>query len=103
LPTASLARPVDVTDNGSGIMTERISFADLDLAKQSDIGLLKARIDNASQEVCYTVEHPDRQYCVIDAVASAQPGFDAAVAAARHPSVTVSPTAATLIISAPRN
>lgn len=73
----------------------RVSYADLNLA--SDIGqqTLQRRIGGAARVICIYDDSKDlnlqsaTKECRSDAVAAAQPAYDAAVAAARHGTVTV--------------
>ena len=83
----------------------RVSYADLNLASGAGQSKLRGRIYEAARAVC---EYEDSQLlevsvpttsCRIDAVERAQPAFQAAVAAARHGTVTVLESAA-IIVSA---
>ena len=73
----------------------RVSFADLNLASDLDQARLQGRIAHAAQVLCGPADQRDIpfaqkvQECRKDTIADAQPAFAAAVAAARHPSVTV--------------
>jgi UrcA family protein len=103
LPTVSVARTVeDQNQNDS----TKVSYADLNLASQSGVDQLLVRIHGTARQVC-GISAPtslsEIQYnrnCYAGAVASAQPGFDQAVAGARHGEVIVG--GASLIVSAPR-
>ena len=83
----------------------RVSYADLNLASELGQHALRGRIAFAARVVC---EFEDSRQldvakatnlCRGDAVQRAQPAFEAAVAAAQHPSVKVLDAAA-LVISA---
>ena len=82
----------------------RVSYADLNLA--SDIGQhsLLRRINYAARVVCVIEDSRQLELasatnvCRSDAVESARPAYEAAVAAAtRHPSVTVGEAAALIV------
>ena len=83
----------------------RVSYADLNLAVAPGQQVLQQRIGVAARLVC---EYEDSRqldltgainFCRSDAVRGAQPAFQAAVAAAQHPSVTVLESAA-IVVSA---
>lgn len=82
----------------------RVSYADLNLASGVGQHALKARIAGAARDVCVIEDRKDLEiamathFCRADAVASAEPAYEAAVAAARHGSVTV--VGAAVIVSA---
>ena len=102
VPTASLASTID----GAELVTASVSYADLNLGQAGDVESLRYRIKGTAQSLCgssfhYEMVNIGRRVCVSDAVASAQPAFDAAVAAARRPSVIIS-TGASLIVTARR-
>jgi UrcA family protein len=84
----------------------RVSYADLNLATDFGQNKLQHRISYAAETVCDKADPFDLNYtravsdCRIGAVAGAQPAFLAAVAAARHPSVTVLDATA-LIVTRP--
>ena len=84
----------------------RVTYADLNLASLGGQHVLQGRISNAARVVCYVEEDShdltlatETTACRSGAMAMAQPQYEAAVAAARHGSVTVLDGAA-LIISA---
>jgi UrcA family protein len=83
----------------------RVSYADLDLLSKIGQTRLERRIAFAAEMVCDTADTRDLAFgravkeCRTGAVADAQPAFEAAVAAARNPSVTVLEAAA-LVVSA---
>ena len=101
VPTVSQAREYDADE----INTAVVSYADLNLAGTPGQSTLKWRIVHAAREVCVYEDSRDMVFatqvnnCRGDAIARAQPAYDAAVAAARRGSVTVIDAAA-LIISA---
>jgi len=84
----------------------RVTYADLNLA--SDVGqhMLQARITGAAHTVCVWEDTRELQLgnevklCRSDAIASAQPAYEAAVAAARHGTVIIGAGAA-LVVTAP--
>lgn len=73
----------------------RVSYADLDLAKGLGQHELQRRIAFAASTVCGPADQRDLNYwravsdCRSGAIADAQPAYEAAVARALHPSVTV--------------
>jgi UrcA family protein len=83
----------------------RVSYADLNLA--SDLGQhkLQRRITGAARVVCVIEDSRElalasaTNACRKDAVASAQPAYEAAVAAARRGTVTVLDGAALIIMA----
>jgi UrcA family protein len=84
----------------------RVSYADLNLASSGGQHVLQGRIAGAARVVCYVQEETHdltlasaTNACRSDAMAMAQPQYEAAVAAARHGTVTVLDGAA-LIVSA---
>ena len=106
LPTASLASTASAASD-EGIQTAKVSYADLDLTNAYGTNALQGRIKVAATGVCGAgntrpVELAAIQadkLCVDGAIASAQPAFNQAVAAARGGSVTV--IGASLIVTAP--
>jgi len=84
----------------------RVSYADLNLSTNFGQSKLQRRIAYAAVNVCDKADVLDLKYtqavseCRVGAVASAQPAFMAAIAAARHPSVTVLDATA-LIVTRP--
>lgn len=84
----------------------RVSYADLDLASGVGQHTLQRRIAGAAREVCVIEDRKDLEIamatheCRSGAIAGAEPAYEAAVAAARHGTVTVI-GAATLLV-APR-
>ncbi|HEX8840551.1 MAG TPA: UrcA family protein [Sphingomicrobium sp.] len=83
----------------------RVSYADLDLAKSIGQQRLQHRIAFAAERVCGFADARDLNYtravgdCRTETVADAQPAFQAAVARALRPSVTVL-EAATIVVTA---
>jgi UrcA family protein len=73
----------------------RVSYSDLDLATGVGQHTLQRRIAGAAREVCVIEDRKDLEIamatleCRNGAIAGAEPAYAAAVAAARHPSVTV--------------
>lgn len=82
----------------------RVSYADLNLTSGAAQNTLQRRIAGAAREVCVIEDRKDLEiamathFCRADAIARAEPAYEAAVAAARHGSVTV--IGAALIVSA---
>jgi UrcA family protein len=97
LPTVSQA------DEANSV---RVSFADLDLASGAGQHILQRRISGAARIVCVIEDSRElalrsvTNACRSDAIASAQPAYDAAVAAARRGTVTIGGAAA-VIVAAP--
>ena len=83
----------------------RVSYADLDLAKSIGQQRLQHRIAFAAERVCGTADARDLNYtravgdCRSETVAYVQTAYQAAVARAMHPSVTVL-EAASLVVTA---
>ena len=81
----------------------RVSYADLNLASDSGASTLHRRIVHAARVVCVMEDSRDMRLqratvaCRNQAVSDAQPAFDAALAAARKPSVTILDTAIAVI------
>ena len=73
----------------------RVSYADLNLASGIGATILEKRIVNAARTVCEIEDSRELDLasataaCRSQAVADARPAFDAALFAARNPSVTV--------------
>lgn len=96
LPTVSRAdEPISV----------RVSYADLNLAAAPGQQVLQRRIAIAANLVCGPSDPVNLEFiiavaeCRSETIADVQPAFDAAVASARHPSVTVG--AAALVVTMP--
>ena len=97
VPTVSQAAELD---------SVTVSYADLNLASVTGATVLQRRISFAAQVVCGN--EGTRQYdlvrartvCRDGAIQGAQPAFEAALAAARHPSVTVGAAATSIIVRA---
>ena len=83
----------------------KVSYADLNLATDQGQYRLQGRINGAARIVCEIEDSRElalrsaTNACRGDAVASAKPAFDAAVAAARRGSVTVLDAAALIVTS----
>ena len=81
----------------------RVSYADLNLATDVGQARLKGRIAFAAEMVCDTTDPLNLNLvravaeCRSSAIADARPAFEAAVAQARHPSVTVLDATALII------
>ena len=84
----------------------RVSYADLNLGSAPGQHVLQRRIAGAARTVCVIEDSREvalrraTNGCRGDAIASAQPAYEAAVAAARRGSVTVL-EGASLIVTAP--
>ncbi|HET7315887.1 MAG TPA: UrcA family protein [Sphingomicrobium sp.] len=76
----------------------RVSYADLNLASDKGATVLERRIASAARIVCEIEDSREMalaqatSLCRNQAVSDARPQFNAALAAARNPSVTVLPT-----------
>ena len=94
VPTVSQAATADQVS---------VSYADLNLRGQMGRDKLIRRIDYAAQSVCAVSQATDLAAigaatdCHQEAIARAQPAFDAAIRSALNPSVTVSSAAALLV------
>jgi UrcA family protein len=81
----------------------RVSYADLNLASSMGQHKLQRRIAFAASNVCDTADRLDLNFaravaqCRSGAIADAQPAYQAAVASALHPSVTVLEAAAMIV------
>lgn len=88
-----------------GTNSVRVSYADLNLASGVGQHMLQRRIAGAARVVCVIEDSRElalaraTNACRGDAIASAQPAYDAAVGSARRGTVTVG-TGAALIVSA---
>ena len=88
------------------VRSTTVSYADLNLASKPGQDRLERRIAFAARTVCEIEDSKEialaqaTNACRSEAVASAQPAFEAAVAAARRGSVTVIGGAAALTVSA---
>lgn len=106
IPTMSHAATEPLASDADTLSTS-VSYADLNLSWTGDVKVLNRRIDSAARGLCgrpYAfefLENAERRKCIDAAVASAQPGVEAALGAARHGVVTVG-YGATLIVTAPR-
>lgn len=73
----------------------RLSYADLNLAADSGQSILRSRIGEAARDVCGAELSQvlpiviAGKHCTSDAMIRAEPAYEAAVAAARHGTVTV--------------
>ncbi len=82
----------------------RVSYADLNLASQRGQHTLQRRMGFAAVVVCQIEDSREMalaaatNYCRNTAIADAQPAYDAAVAAARRPSVEVIGAASSIAI-----
>lgn len=99
LPTISISASVvskkALSTSSSGVPTEevtvtrRVSYADLDLKKHSDVQTLKRRIEEAAKLACeqidtlYPLERPESPSCIRQSVAKADREVAAAITAAQ--------------------
>ena len=96
LPTISQAQEVN---------SVAVSYADLNLAYSPAQLTLRNRINFAAQTVCVIEDSRELALrtatndCRGDAVARAMPAYQAALAAARHPSVTVTGMSSLIVSS----
>lgn len=80
----------------------RVSYADLNLASRAGATILEKRIESAARIVCVIEDSrelalaEETRLCRSEAVSGAQPAFNAAIAAARNPSVIVLPATITV-------
>lgn len=94
---------VPTVSQASASNSVRVSYADLNLVSRAGAWVLQKRIASAARIVCEIEDSRDLALqratigCRTQAVADAQPQFNAALAAAREPSVTVLPTAIAVI------
>ena len=94
LPTVTQANEIN---------SVRVSYADLNLSSGVGQQVLQRRIAGAAREVCVIEDSREialrraTNDCRSDAVASAQPAYEAAIAAARHGTVTVGAGAALIV------
>jgi len=94
VPTVSLAAAAD---------SVRVSYADLNLTTAFDQARLQRRISFAATFVCGPADHRDIPFaravgkCRSETIADVQPAYEAALAAARIPSVTVLDSAALIV------
>ena len=106
LPAAALASTASAAGDGA-VQTAKVSYADLDLPNSAGTNALQGRIKLAAADLCgiNTTKPAElaaieaNKECMVGAIASGQPGFNQAVAAARGGSVTV--IGASLILTAP--
>ena len=96
VPTVSTAAETD---------SIRVSYSDLNLISKFDQAKLQHRIASAAEIVCGAADHRDValgqavNQCRKATITDAQPAYQAAVAASRHPSVTVLDAAALIVIA----
>lgn len=89
----------------AGSNSVRVSYADLNLASDYGANALQGRIAFAARVVCEFEDSRQisiataTKVCRTDAIAGAQPAYEAAVAAARHGTVTVGGAAALIVTS----
>lgn len=92
---AATALVVPTVGHAAERTSVRVSYADLNLATDFGQNKLQRRITFAAQLVCDTTDPANLAFaravseCRNGAIADAQPAVAAAIAAARHPSVTV--------------
>jgi UrcA family protein len=102
----SSALVVPTVSHAETINSMRVSYADLNLASATGQVSLQRRINYAARTVCEIEDSRElalahaTNLCRGDAVAGAWPAYEAAVAAARQPSVEVI-GAASIIVAAP--
>ena len=89
---------VPTVSQAANINSVHVSYADLNLASAIGATVLENRIEAAARTVCEIEDSRQLDLaqatnsCRDQAVSDAQPAFDAALAAARNPAVTVIPT-----------
>lgn len=93
----ALALIVPTVSQAAQTNSVRVSYADLNLASASGANILEKRIASAARVVCEIEDSRELALaaatttCRDHAVSDARPAFDAALLAARNPSVTVLP------------
>ena len=93
----ALALIVPTVSQAAETNSVRVSYADLNLASASGANVLEKRIASAARVVCEIEDSRQialaaaTNVCRDQAIAGAQPAFNAALLAARSPSVTVLP------------
>jgi UrcA family protein len=93
----ALALIVPTVSQAAQTNSVRVSFADLNLASPSGANVLEKRIASAARVVCEIEDSREialataTTVCRNQAISDAQPAFNAALASARSPSVTVLP------------
>ena len=81
----------------------RVSYADLNLASDAGANVLQRRIGFADRVVCEIEDSRQlplataTNLCRSDTIASVQPAYEAALASARHGTVTVGEAAALIV------
>jgi UrcA family protein len=94
---------VPTVSRGAEPNSVRVSYADLNLASDAGASILSKRIVGAARVVCEIEDSRElplakaTNACRNQAIAGAQPQYLAAVSAARHPTITVVPTAIEVI------
>ena len=102
---ATIALVTPTVSRADEPISVRVSYADLNLATNPGQQVLHRRIAFAAKVVCGPADSVNLGFaiavteCRNETIADAQPAFDAAVASARHPSVTVG--AAALVVTMP--
>lgn len=101
---AATALVVPTVSQAAESNSVRVSYADLNLASEAGATILEKRIASAAEFVCEVEDSrelalaQETRICRSLAVSDAQPAFNAVLAAARNPSVTVLP--ATIAVTA---
>lgn len=104
--TVASAVVVPTVSQAAETNSVRVSYADLNLGSDTGQQVLQRRIAGAARTVCVIEDSREMALrsatnaCRSDAIASARPAYEAAVAAARRGSVTVIDAAA-LVVTAP--
>ena len=99
----SILLVVPTVSHAQDLQTARVSYADLNLAEVGGQETLGRRISFAADQMCGVGKWKalgladEAGSCSQDAVASAQPAFDAAVARARRGSVDILDAAALIV------
>jgi UrcA family protein len=101
--TVASALVVPTVSQAQETNSVRVSYADLNLGSEPGQNVLQRRIAGAARTVCVIEDSREialrsaTNACRSDAVASAQPAYEAAVAAARRGTVTVIGAAALVV------
>ena len=100
---AAAALVVPTVSQAAESNSVRVSYADLNLASDAGANALQRRIGFAARVVCEIEDSRQMQLatatnlCRSDAIANVRPAYEAAIASARHGTVTVGEAAALII------
>ena len=100
---AAAALVVPTVSQAAESNSMRVSYADLNLASDAGANVLQRRIGFAARVVCEIEDSRQlplataTNLCRSDTIASVQPAYEAALASARHGTVTVGEAAALIV------